>query len=67
MDKLNEIEARLFDKLEGYCRGGHYWESAESVSHILVNIAALKAIAEGGKARCGPGGVVVDPPRGKDS
>jgi len=67
MDKLGKIEAKLLDKLEQYCQGGSYWESAERVSRIMINIAALKAIAQGGRVRPGPGGPVVDPPRGKDS
>jgi len=67
MDKLSEIENRLLSGLEKYCRSGSYWETAETISRIMVNIAALRAIAEGGRVRPGPEGPVVDLPKGKDS
>ena len=65
--KLNEIEAKLLGKLESYCKSGSYWESAERISRIMVNIATLRAIAQGGRVRLAPGGAVVDPPKGRDS
>jgi len=63
--KLKEVEAVLLGKIEYYAENG-YWESVERISAALLNLAAIRAIEAGGRVRTGPGGPVVDPPRGRD-